>query len=65
MNYLLWVKKMATLKRLPLIALVELTGVEPVSKHDIHKLSTCLFRLLIVGKEQGTDKPTISLAGYS
>jgi hypothetical protein len=22
---------------------VEVTGVEPVSKHDIQKLSTCLF----------------------
>jgi hypothetical protein len=24
--------------------LVEVTGVEPVSKHDVQKLSTCLFQ---------------------
>jgi hypothetical protein len=31
---------------------VEVTGVEPVSKHDIRKLSTCLFSYCLSGNDR-------------
>ena len=37
--------------------LVEVTGVEPVSKHDIQKLSTCLFPNYLSGDgRNGTNQ---------
>jgi len=33
-------------------ALVEVTGIEPVSKHDIQKLSTCLFLYCLSGNNR-------------
>ena len=33
-------------------AKVEVTGIEPVSKHDIRKLSTCLFQHCLSGKNR-------------
>lgn len=38
-------------------ALVEVTGIEPVSKHDIQKLSTCLFPYCLLGNNRnGTNQ---------
>jgi len=38
-------------------ALVEVTGIEPVSKHDIRKLSTCLFPYYLSGDNRnGTNQ---------
>jgi hypothetical protein len=36
---------------------VEVTGIEPVSKHDIQKLSTCLFPNCLSGNcRNGTNQ---------
>ena len=32
--------------------LVEVTGIEPVSKHDVQKLSTCLFQNYLSGNNR-------------
>jgi len=44
-------------KNLELSRQVEVTGVEPVSKHDIQKLSTCLFPHCLSGNcRNGTNQ---------
>ncbi len=43
-------KKGQLLKKVELSGQVEVTGFEPVSKHDIQKLSTCLFSYCLSGK---------------
>ncbi len=40
-------------ENLELPGVVEVTGVEPVSKHDIQKLSTCLFLHCLSGNGRG------------
>ena len=39
-------------KNLELSGNVEVTGIEPVSKHGIRKLSTCLFQHCLSGKNR-------------
>lgn len=41
---------------------VELRGVEPLSKRSPHKLSTCIAIAWVVGTQQANCQPTLSLA---
>lgn len=58
-------KNRATLLRNRPVNYVEPTGVEPVSKHDVQKLSTCLFSVLIVERKPERNKPIFFLAVWS
>ena len=43
---------------------VEVTGFEPVSKHILQKLSTCLFCFEVFREATGNKQPITSLAAF-
>ena len=45
--------------------IVEVTGFEPVSKHILQKLSTCLFCFEVFREATGNKQPITSLAAWS
>ena len=47
------------LKKVELSGRVEVTGFEPVSKHDIQKLSTCLFLHCLSGSNRGRTNQSL------